>query len=209
MERIRVYTGGMVGANGYLLETAKNTYVAIDAPEGFADWILSKLPNAKVTDLLITHQHFDHVQDAARIKEKFGAAIHAHSPYSEELTLQKHVQNSWGSGLELEPFTVDDVLTDDEHTADWGGLHWMLHHIPGHSPDSIVYSIPDENMLFSGDVLFAGSIGRSDFPGGNMSLLVKGIEQKIMVQNATTVILPGHGPYTTVKNESLTNPFLS
>lgn len=81
--------------------------------------------------------------------------------------------------------------------------------VPGHSPDSIVYDLPDEGIMFTGDVIFAGSIGRTDLPGGNLRLLKQGIEKKVLNQPATTMIFPGHGPYTTVKNELLTNPFIS
>ena len=133
MERIRVYTGGIAAANGYLIKTSDNTYIAIDAPEGFAEWIRSKRPDAKITDLLITHQHFDHVQDAARIKEWFGAVIHAHAPYSADLTLEDYARNEWGMDLDLPRFVVDDTLTTDAHTANWGGLHWLIQHVPGHS----------------------------------------------------------------------------
>lgn len=101
------------------------------------------------------------------------------------------------------------ILTPDIHTANWGGLLWHLHQVPGHSPDSIVYDLPDEGIMFTGDVIFAGSIGRTDLPGGNLRLLKQGIEKKVLNQPATTMIFPGHGPYTTVKNELLTNPFIS
>lgn len=209
MDRIRIYTGGIASANGYLLKVADNNFIAIDAPEGFADWISSKRPNATISDLFITHQHFDHVQDAARIKKLFGATIHAHSPYSENLTLANFARESWGMDLEMEPFVVDNILPKDKNVGNWGGWHWVIHHVPGHSPDSLIFSLPDEGLLFSGDVIFAGSIGRTDFPGGSLKLLQHGIEQKILTQDANTNIFPGHGPYTTVRSEILTNPFLS
>ncbi len=73
---------------------------------------------------------------------------------------------------------VDEILTPDIHTANWGGLLWHLHQVPGHSPDSIVYDLPDEGIMFTGDVIFAGSIGRTDLPGGNLRLLKQGIEKE-------------------------------
>ena len=73
MDRIRVYTGGVASCNGYLFKTRDNTYVAVDAPSGFADWIYSKKPDIIITDLLITHQHFDHVEDACRIEHVISA----------------------------------------------------------------------------------------------------------------------------------------
>ncbi len=209
MDRIRVYTGGIASCNGYLMKTGENSYVAIDAPEGFAQWILARKPDIKITDLLITHQHFDHVEDAAEMKRLFGCKIHAGSAYNEDLTLIKLAHNSWGVPINLKAFEVDEVLGDDIHTANWGGLLWHIHHVPGHSPDSIVYNLPDEELMFTGDVLFAGSIGRTDLPGGNSRLLNHELQTKVLTQPATTRILPGHGPYSTIKSELLTNPFIS
>ncbi|MEG2970991.1 MAG: MBL fold metallo-hydrolase [Akkermansia sp.] len=208
MDRIHVFSGGIAACNGYLLKTGVNTYIAIDAPEGFTDWIQSKRPDAKITDLLITHHHFDHIMDAAKLKERFACTIHAHSAYSDILSLVKLAHDSWGMELKVIPFIVDDILDTKIHTAQWGGSLWHIHHVPGHSPDSLVYHLPDDELLFSGDTIFAGSIGRTDLPGGSSTLLTSGIEKKILTQVATTNILPGHGPYTTVKNEILTNPFL-
>ena len=127
----------------------------------------------------------------------------------ESLTLEKMARDAWGLPLNVQPFVVDEILTPDIHTANWGGLLWHLHQVPGHSPDSIVYDLPDEGIMFTGDVIFAGSIGRTDLPGGNLRLLKQGIEKKVLNQPATTMIFPGHGPYTNVKNELLTNPFIS
>lgn len=89
MDRIRVYTGGVASCNGYLFKTRDNAYVAVDAPSGFADWIYSKKPDIIITDLLITHQHFDHVEDACRMRQIFDCRIHAGQPYNESLTLEK------------------------------------------------------------------------------------------------------------------------
>lgn len=210
MDQIRVYTGGAASCNGYLLITGEGTYVAVDAPEGFVDWILSKKPNAKVTDLLITHQHFDHIQDAAKMKKQFGCTIHAGEQYNEDLTLSKVARDSWNSDIEIDPFVVDDVLSKtDCRTAEWGGQLWHIHAVPGHSRDSIVYQLPDREIIFSGDVIFAGSVGRTDLPGGNMNLLIQGISDKVLNQPAMTTIFPGHGPYTTVRQEMLSNPFFA
>ena len=149
MDRIRVYTGGVASCNGYLFKTKDNTYVAVDAPSGFADWIYSKKPDIIITDLLITHQHFDHVEDACRMRQIFDCRIHAGQPYNENLTLEKMARDAWGLPLNVQPFVVDEVLTSDIHTANWGGLLWHLHQVPGHSPDSIVYDLPDEGIMFT------------------------------------------------------------
>ncbi len=204
---VRIYTGGPAACNAYLIK-GRSGYVAVDAPLGFADWVSRRLPEGAVlTDLLITHQHFDHVDDAARLKELTGCRIHAHSPYSPELTLEKAAA-AWG--LEPPPpFVVDDAFGSDHTAADWGGLDWTLHHIPGHAMDGMAYQLADAELLFVGDILFAGSIGRTDFPGGSMATLVRGIRDKLMVQEPATRVYCGHGPYTTLQEEMLNNPYVS
>ena len=104
MDRIRVYTGGVASCNGYLFKTRDNAYVAVDAPSGFADWIYSKKPDIIITDLLITHQHFDHVEDACRMRQIFDCRIHAGQPYNESLTLEKMARDAWGLPLNVQPF---------------------------------------------------------------------------------------------------------
>lgn len=209
MERIRVYTGGIVECNGYLFRTGDNTYIAIDAPSGFAEWVQVNKPDAIITDLLLTHQHFDHIQGTAELKRCFGCKVHAFAQYDGQLTLESLARNAWNMDLKVEPFEVDDVLGEEVHVADWGGLIWHIHYVPGHTADSLVYQLVDDDILFSGDVLFAGSIGRTDLPGGSLTQLVMGINTKIMNQPANTTVFPGHGHYTTVRNELLTNPFLA
>lgn len=208
-DKIRVYSGGPVMCNGYLLE-GKDGYVAVDAPEGFADWALSQMPEGAVLrHLLLTHQHFDHVQDAARLKQRTGCILHAHSRYSTALTLEDLARGSWGLPLHVQPFEVDDAMGDACKSARWGGLSWSIYHIPGHSPDSLVYEVPELGMLLTGDVLFAGSIGRTDFPGGNYQALVTGIREKLAPLDPHLRIGSGHGPESTLKEELLNNPYLT
>ncbi len=204
---VRIYTGGPAACNAYLIKGSTG-YVAVDAPLGFADWVCKRLPEgATLTDLLITHQHFDHVQDAARLRELTGCRIHAHSAHSRELTLED-AAGRWGIEPPA-PYHVDDAFGSSLTSADWGGLAWTLHHIPGHSPDGMAYHLAEKELLFVGDILFAGSIGRTDFPGGSMSTLVRGIREKLMVLEPATRIYSGHGPFTSIQEEMLNNPYLS
>ncbi len=204
---VQIYTGGPVACNAYLIKGTSG-YVAVDAPLGFADWVRQRLPEGAVlTDLLLTHQHFDHVQDAARLHELTGCRLHAHSPYSPALTLAESAR-AWGI-VPPAPFEVEDAFGSSLTTADWGGHKWTLHHIPGHSPDGMAYQLADERVLFVGDILFAGSIGRTDFPRGSMSALVRGIREKLMVQEPATRVYSGHGPYTSLQEEMLNNPYVS
>ena len=204
---MKVYTGGELMCNGYLVIGKGGECVAIDAPGGFAAWVLRNLPaGARLSHLLLTHQHFDHIQDAAELQRATGCTIHACMPYDAELTLARQAA-SWGIPAPA-PFKTDDVLGAHDSTADWAGLRWAALHIPGHAADGMVYSLPEERQLFVGDVLFEGSIGRTDMPGGSMAQLVRGIRSKIMTLPPETHVLPGHGPATSVGEEELNNPFI-
>ncbi len=206
--RVCVYEGGLVLCQGYVVETPQGL-IAVDAPAGMAKWIIKNFPNKKVTDLLITHMHFDHIEDVTALKEAFGCQIHAHSPYSSALSLVDMANSSWGMNLRIPHFDVDDVLGDTTTTATWGGLDWKLYAIPGHSPDSMVYHLAEQGDLFSGDVLFAGSIGRTDFPGGNLDILLSGIKQHLFTLDVHTKVYAGHGSSTTIGEEIVANPYLS
>ncbi len=205
---VRKYTGGPAFCNGYLVR-GESGYVAVDAPLGFADWVVARLPEgARLTELIITHQHFDHVDDAARLKELTGCRICAHSPYSPELTLEKSAASAWGIAPPP-PFVVDDAFGSSRTEANWGGLHWQLYAIPGHATDGMAYGIADKQLLFTGDILFADGIGRTDFPGGSMEALVGGIREKLLVLEPATDVYSGHGPRTSIQEELLNNPYLS
>lgn len=205
---IQVYTGGPCMCNGYLVKCA-DSYVAVDAPLGFADWVAKKLPvGATLSDLLITHQHFDHVQGVAALVAATGCRVHACMNYSRELTLEDLAARSWGGGLDVAPFRVDDVFGPACYHAEWGGSRWNIHHIPGHSPDGVAYELSDTEDLFCGDILFEGAVGRTDFPGGSMAALIRGIRDKLLPLPHTTTVHSGHGPATTIGEETLNNPYL-
>lgn len=205
--QIQVYTGGPVMCHGYLI-AAPEGYIAVDAPAGFAAWVSTRLPEGKkLTDLLLTHQHFDHVQDVAELQRRTGCRVHAAAAYSRNLTLET-LAGGAGWIPAVEPFTVDEVLPCDcERT--WAGLNWQVYSIPGHSADGLAYGLPAEKMVFVGDILFAGSIGRTDLPGGSQSQLVRGINAKLMVLSPETEVFSGHGPGTFLQEEELNNPWLT
>ncbi len=203
---IRKYTGGPVACNAYLVQGAEG-YVAIDAPLGFAEWVQKHLPRgAKLITLLLTHQHFDHVQDATKLQALTGCRICAHSAYSPELTLEQAAR-AWGIAPPA-PFVVDELLGAHTPKATWGGLDWQLYPIPGHAPDGMAYGLAAESCVFVGDILFSGSIGRTDFPGGSHATLVHGIREQLLPLEPSTVVYSGHGPSTSIQEELLNNPYL-
>lgn len=175
MFRLSSFTGGIAQTNGYLLQ-AEKACVAFDAPEEMAAWLGEQ--NIRLDALVLTHQHFDHVMDAARIQREHRCPVLAFAPFSRDLTLERLFGAVTGTQFSVDEFVVDQVL-EGEDAATIGGLEWQLLHIPGHSPDSLCFYQPEFQIVFGGDVLFLDGVGRTDFPGGSSSLLIAGIEEKL------------------------------
>jgi glyoxylase-like metal-dependent hydrolase (beta-lactamase superfamily II) len=203
--KLTTYTGGICQTNGYLAETPDGNFL-IDAPDGIAAWVATR--GVRVDDVLLTHQHFDHVLDAAALQAA-GARLHALENYSDEVTLES-VSRKWGMPAAVTPYRIDRRLViDADQPWQLCGLEFLLYHIPGHSPDSVVFHLPDHVLAFSGDTVFAGSIGRTDLPGGSHQQLLDGIARHLLTLPPQTRLLPGHGPATTVGEEAASNPYLA
>jgi glyoxylase-like metal-dependent hydrolase (beta-lactamase superfamily II) len=199
------FTGGIAQTNGWLLRLADQA-IAIDAPEGMSAWLSAQ--GVKLNALLLTHQHFDHVLDAAAIAAAHACRVIAFAPYSPDLTLERLFGISAGISFSVSPFTVSDLVTESS-TLNLLGTSWSVLHVPGHSPDSICFHAPAIEHLFGGDVLFRDGIGRTDFPGGSTELLLTGIETKLFPLPDETRVFPGHGDDTTIGRERAENPFLT
>jgi glyoxylase-like metal-dependent hydrolase (beta-lactamase superfamily II) len=186
MSEITTYTGGIAATNGHLLSLPGGT-VLVDAPDGIAAWL--KKQNLRVDVLLLTHQHFDHVLDAAAVKAQHGCRVYAFAPFSRDLTLERLYGAVTGSSFSVPEFEVDEVL---EGQSTLEALH-----------------LATKNLLFGGDVLFLDGVGRTDFPGGSTQLLLTGIETKLFKLPDATRVFPGHGDDTTIGRERAENPFLT
>lgn len=200
--KLSLYTGGFVQTNAYLVETPDGNLL-IDAPEGVAEWLMER--GTRVDDVLLTHQHYDHVMDAAKLKAG-GARLHAFTDYSADLTLETAVR-SWGLPVTVTPYQVDRIF-DMASPLKIAGLEFVLAHVPGHSTDSVTLYLASHGLVFSGDTLFAGAIGRPDLPGGNVEQLLDGIAAHLMTLPEETRVYPGHGPATTIAREAVENPYL-
>ena len=203
--QIDVFCGGIFQTNGYLVRQDGRAWV-FDAPEGIADWLVEK--GVRPEALLLTHQHHDHVLDAGKMQTEFACPVYAHSDPAEELILSKRLELMMGIPCPIDEYTVDERFAGLD-SIDLGGLVLGLFHVPGHSPDSVCFLLQGEPILIGGDVLFAGSIGRTDFPNGDHELLLSGIRKKLWPLPDETQVLPGHGPTTTIGEEKATNPFLA
>lgn len=207
MARIRSHCGGFTQTNGYLVESASGVLVAIDAPAGMAEWLREQGLSPAVQ--LLTHAHFDHVVDAALIQESFSCPLYAFERPNPDLTLETAYT---GMGMSVRPYHVDEFIRPGTQ-IEAGDLCFECLHVPGHSPDSVCFFLPardvvDRPQLFGGDVLFQGSIGRTDFPHGDHEALIRGIREQLFVLPDDTIIYAGHGPATTIGVEKLTNPYV-
>ena len=200
--RITCYTGGFVQTNAYLIETPDGNLL-IDAPDGVTDWLAEK--GVRVDDVLLTHQHYDHVQDAAKLAAS-GARLHALEEHSGDLTLETAARG-WGMPISVTPYQIDKRYEMDQ-SLKLAGLEVSLAHVPGHSTDSVTFYLADHDVVFSGDTLFAGSIGRTDLPQGSMEQLLEGIAKHLMTLPPETKVLSGHGPGSTIGREATENPYL-
>ncbi|MEM7602902.1 MAG: MBL fold metallo-hydrolase [Verrucomicrobiota bacterium] len=201
---IDVYCGGLFQTNGYLIQVDGQAWL-FDAPEGVADWLQEK--GVKLDGLILTHQHHDHVIGAGKVQEEFACPTWAWAEPTDELTLAKRLEQMMGVPCELDAYAVDHLFTDKTKLK-VGSLELSLYHVPGHSPDSVCFLIKGQPVLVGGDVLFAGGIGRTDFPNGDHEQLLSGIKEKLWPLPEETHVLPGHGPTTTIGQEKATNPFL-
>ena len=160
--------------------------------------------NLKPVCILLTHAHFDHIYGVADFAGTYNVPVYMNE--KEQYTLEHtnpYVCGLYGLNLPEVPETFTPVRNGD--VIEVGSLRFEVLETPGHSVGGVCYLERNEGILFSGDTIFAGAIGRTDHPGGDYDLMMKGIWEKIMCLDGKTVIYPGHGPATDV---AMTNPFL-
>jgi glyoxylase-like metal-dependent hydrolase (beta-lactamase superfamily II) len=203
MLQIQTFIGGIFDTNAYLLRGAQGN-ILFDAPTGSAEWIRSL--GVKPDILLITHGHVDHIDDAAKIKRLFGPQVAYHRDSLPMITDADFFRN-FGFYLEAEPVQPDFFVEETDEVV-FCGVKFRVLLVPGHCPGSVCFHSQANHFLIGGDVLFAGGIGRTDLPGGDHALLIKGIREKLLLLPDETKVLPGHGPITSIGEERRMNPFL-
>ncbi|MSO95267.1 MAG: MBL fold metallo-hydrolase [Thermoleophilia bacterium] len=196
---------GPIGTNTYLVRAsvAATEAVVID-PSGDAATIQRQLDavGARCVAILVTHGHFDHIVSLADLAGASGAPVYA--PAGERVLLEDPGAFS-PSGITVPPATAD-VWLDGGETIDAAGISFAVTSVPGHSPAHVAYFA--EGELFSGDVLFAGSVGRTDLQGADWAMLEASIDSLLEAYPAATIVHPGHGPDTTLAAELESNPYL-
>jgi len=159
-----------------------------------------------VQQILVTHAHIDHIAGAAKLKALTGAPV-LYNPNDLPLVKMMDLQAAWLGMQTPEVHPPDDTLEEGRVIAVTGLIGQILH-TPGHTQGSVCLHIPEQNLLFAGDTLFAGSVGRTDLPGGDGPTLIRSIHSKLLTLPEDTIVVPGHGPNTTIAEEKESNPFL-
>lgn len=200
---------GMLQTNCYLLGDEKSRQAVVIDPGGDSERIVRRVQHLglDLSAILHTHGHFDHIMDAWTVKQRLGGKIYLHA--KDEPIFQ---QSMAGMGSLFAPQrqaasgTIDHYLTEGDSLA-FGSILLQVLETPGHSPGHISLLFPEASIIFVGDTLFAGSIGRTDLPGGSYSQLIRSVREKIFPLEGKTIVYPGHGPRTTVEHEKKSNPF--
>ncbi len=198
---------GSLGTNCYIVyDEATKEAAVIDPGGSFAnidDFIKSEKLTVKY--IINTHGHADHIMANLDLKAVTGAPILIHEADAGMLTSgQKNMSVFFGGSVSCGP--ADTLLKEGDVIKVSAGLALTVIHTPGHTPGGIC--LLTDGVLFSGDTLFAESIGRTDFPGGSYSQLINGIQEKLLVLGDAVRVLPGHGPETTIGWERKNNPFI-
>jgi hydroxyacylglutathione hydrolase len=196
---------GPVMANCYIVGCKEAGEAVVIDPGADGNRILSELKKASLSlkYIINTHGHFDHVGANRTIKEETGAQLLIHS--SDEPYLKQIVDSAAAWGLTTEPSPVPDRTLKDGDKISFGNITFDVIHTPGHTPGGI--SLYTEGNVFVGDTLFAGSIGRTDFRGGDYDTLINSIRTRLFSLPDTTRVMPGHNEETTIGREKRYNPF--
>jgi glyoxylase-like metal-dependent hydrolase (beta-lactamase superfamily II) len=188
-------------------DEATRDAMVIDPGDDIADVLaIIQKHNLKVKQIVITHAHIDHVGGAMKLRQATGAPILLNeNDYA--LLKMLDVQAAW-LGMRSPGKVEIDRSIGDADKVEAGPLVANVMHTPGHTEGSICLYFPAEQKLIAGDTLFAGSIGRTDLPGGSFDKIIRSLHQKVLALPDDTVVVPGHGPLTTIGDERESNPFL-
>ena len=203
---IKTLAVGPIMANCFILGCEETLEAVVIDPGDEADRILRALAESKLTVkwIINTHGHFDHVSANKPMKDATGAPILIHADDAPMLDELSHSAAAWGLKADNSP--APDRFLNDGDEIRFGKITLSVLHTPGHTRGGV--SLHTDGHVFVGDTLFAGSIGRTDFPGGSFESLKNSIQKKLFVLDDDVQVHTGHGPSTTIGDERRTNPFV-
>lgn len=212
MITVKTFVFNAFSENTYILYDETNECIIIDPgcfetkeQDEIADFINSNGLIPKY--ILITHGHIDHVLGINFLKDILNIPIGV--PNKEEETYNAVSSYASSYGFDGYKHSLADFLIDDGESINFGNSSLTTVYAPGHSAGHVAFLNEDQNICIGGDILFSGSIGRVDLPGGDYDTLINSIKNKLFTLNDSMVIYPGHGPTTTIKQEKSTNPFFA
>lgn len=211
MFQIQAFVCNFASENTYILFNENKNAWLIDPgnmneqeTKRIADFIAEN--ELKITKILLTHAHIDHVLGLQWAFDTYKIPVTMHKDDQEVLDMLQ--ASGIRFGFQVPAVKVDTEYINEGETLDFDGEKFNIYHVPGHSPGSIVYHNKTQNFMISGDVLFEGSIGRTDLYKGDYDLLINGIKTKLFVLDDATQVFSGHGNPTSIGFEKLHNPFL-
>ena len=198
-----------IGTNAFaLVEPTLGQCIVVDAPAEAYDWAvqISKKYDCCIEALILTHGHWDHIIDGHKFASA-GINTYGHSDDREMFANPSKMASYALPGLELYPVPITCWIRGGDRLK-LIGVTMEIRHVPGHCPGNILIYLEEEGCAIVGDVIFAGSVGRYDLPGGDFSILQKSIRTQVYSLPEETTIYPGHGPTTTVAHEKVHNPIV-
>ena len=208
-EALRVYVMevGPLAVNAYIVEEPSSKKAVVIDPGDDGEALLAEIGSRglAVENILLTHGHFDHVGAVRLLREKTGAPVHVHAADAGRMATARRQGLMFGLSVDDPP--APDATVAEGDRIGLGAHEFGVVHTPGHTPGCVSYICG--KLAFVGDLIFAGSIGRTDLPGGSHEQLLASVREKIFVLPDDTVLFPGHGPSTTVGEEKRSNPFFT
>ncbi|WP_340114480.1 MBL fold metallo-hydrolase [Maribellus mangrovi] len=212
MIRVEKFMVNPLGENSYVLSDETGECIFIDPGFYFQeehDEIKTYIADKKLKPVKITntHCHFDHIMGVEFIRQEYNLPFHGHP--DDAFLIERAATQAQSFGMEMSSVSPLDHHFQKGDKVKFGNSELEIIHVPGHSPGHVVFYSAEDNFIIAGDVLFYGSIGRTDLPGGDYNTLISGIKTKLFKLPDDTKVYSGHGPETTLGFEKNSNPFLT